>query len=97
MMHTFRTSKSYPEEVMVSELGWKLTEQLVDDKSLDIDGASKRLVLYSPYVNWPAWELLEVFRGHMYLNKTAIDDVMAVDCPPVIKNALMAYVIQGMI
>lgn len=82
---------------MVSELGWKLIEQLVNDKSLDIDGASRRLVLYSPYVNWPVWELAENLRGHMYLNKTAIDDVMILNCPEVIKNALMAYVMQGMI
>ena len=91
---TFVDSNSYPEEVIVSELGWKLAEHLVDRNS---GNSSKRVVLFSPYVNWPAWELVEIFKGKTYLNKTAIDDVMAVDCPPVIKNALMSYVMLGMI
>jgi len=93
---TFVDSNSYPEGIIVSELGWKLAEHLVD-QDLAGNWSSKRLVLFSPYVNWPAWELVEIFKGKTYLNKTAIDNVMAVDCPPVIKNALMAYVMQGMI
>jgi hypothetical protein len=78
-------------QTLIKEKGWRLYEHGFEDKGEPTE--DRFLCLHSPIQN-TGWELAQVYKERIYLNKRDIDTVMSFqDCPQVIKNVIMMYMI----